>query len=242
MKVQFYNMIYLKTKFLREFLKKLFFRRNPTVYKIKFGIGSGLLMLREKDELPAAFILGTYEVEIKSYFKRFASQCNYFLDIGASDGYYSLIYRRYNKYGKIFICDANPVFRSIQEDNFKLNKFLLDKNISQVVKFISDKNDLDNIRVDDLISEKKVKIFFKIDVEGSELNVLRGGVCTLKDNQCYLIVETHSLEQEKECIKFLKSLKYICKIIEFTFWRIFLPEERYSEHNRWFIAERKWLN
>ena len=217
-------MIYLSIKKL---LKRLIWGHPPKlVYGIKFGIGEKLLMCIDPYS-SSQRIFGFYEKEIAAYFAEFARKCDYFFDIGAADGYYSLIYRKYNKHGKIFVCECTPEFYELQKRNFKLNNMALDNIIFQTNKFIWDE-----------IANNTIKI----DVDGGEPNVLKSGINQLKNNQCYLIIETHSLKLEKDCINFLKGLQYESKIIKNCFWRIILPEFRQIKHNRWFIAKREVIH
>lgn len=61
-------------------------------------------------------------------------------------------------------------------------------------------------RLDDL-SIKKPNII-KIDVEGFELEVLKGARKSLKENSVRLIVETHSTQLRKQVDEFLRELNY----------------------------------
>jgi hypothetical protein len=48
----------------------------------------------------------------------------------------------------------------------------------------------------------------KIDVEGNELNVLKGSEKTLKKNYPIIIMETHGQEIKKKCFFFLEKYGY----------------------------------
>lgn len=234
-KSEFYIRGHWELRFVKNFIKNILFGKHRVgIYKIRFGFAKGLLMYIDTNSNSQA-ILGTREREIQDYFKCFALQCDYFFDIGAPDGYYSLIYRRLNRGGKIFICDINTEYNELQKGNFNLNGFSFEENVSRFNQPISN---ADNSRVDDLINVKNKKIFFKIDVDGAELEVLNGGMRTFRDNPCYFIIETHTLGLEKECIRLLKDMGYVVRIIKPLWWRIFLCERRPSAHNRWFVAQR----
>jgi hypothetical protein len=233
------NKYFFRNSLFRRALKRVIFGSNrEPVHKIRLGIGSGLLMYMNPD-FDSQRIFGLYEIEILGYFRAFARQCDYFVDIGASNGYYSLIYRKHNKHGFIFICDAGLGFSEQQKKNFALNNFTLENVSFQDKKWVLDKSDNECIKIDDFIVDSKKNYFFKIDVDGSELNVLRGGVNHFKNKHCYFIIETHSLALENACIDFLKGLQYDCKIINNSFLRIILPELREPwEHNRWIVATK----
>ena len=54
----------------------------------------------------------------------------------------------------------------------------------------------------------------KIDVEGGELDVLRGMTGTLRRHKPTLLVEFHSPELEKHGISFLKGHSYQCELLD----------------------------
>ena len=88
------------------------------------------------------------------------------------------------------------------------------------------------------------KVLIKIDVEGAEAIVLQGMIDLLKENDCRLIIETHSVQLEKDCMAFLKSQGYYVRIIKNAWWRSILPERRPLKHNRWLegwgVERRTW--
>jgi hypothetical protein len=233
------NKCFFVFAFLKEAFKRLFFGLRPKPeQKIRFGIGKGLLM-RLDPYSSSQRILGLYEMEVQKHFKAYANKCEYFFDVGASDGYYSLIYRKHNKQGKMFLCDAGTGWAQLEKENFVLNNFVLTNVLFESEKWIGDEGDGVHIKIDDLLHETDKDCFIKIDVDGTELHVLRSGVNLLRNNRCRLIVETHSLELEKACIDFLSDLQYECKVIKNSFLRIIFPECRAPLwFNRWLIATK----
>jgi precorrin-6B methylase 2 len=79
-------------------------------------------------------------------------------------------------------------------------------------------------------------VLFKIDVDGGEMDVLKGARKTLANGAAILIVETHTLELENRCVEFLERLGYRIKVVRNGWYRAFVPETRPIAHNRWFIA------
>jgi len=219
---------------MKTFVKKLLFGNKPTQI-IKAGVAKGLKMNIDISG-KAQRILGLDEREIQSFFEKYAKKCSHFFDIGASDGYYSLIYRKYNKKGVIHMFEAQERFKQEQEDHFKMNNFEL--NYKYYSKFVSNKNDEKNLSIDDIFKEKNAAILFKIDVDGGEMDVLKGMTNTLSNNKCFFIIETHTKQLEIDCIEFVQKHGYKAKIIDAAWYRTFIPEERPIEHNRWFVAEK----
>jgi hypothetical protein len=220
-------------------IKQILFGRGVGFRTIKVGIAKGIKM--KIDPLnKSQRILGLDEFEIHRYFKKFSQQYNTFIDIGSSDGYYSLIYRKYNKTGKIFSCEADADLETEQIENFKVNNFPVDSLFSFTSGYIGDIDTRDTICIDSLIKHEPLKnVFFKIDIEGAEAKALKGALGCLKSYECALIIETHNLPVEQECIVFLEEAGYRCKIINNSGFRTLLPETRLIDHNRWLICEKQ---
>jgi hypothetical protein len=222
---------------MKEALKRLFFGEGRQQKVIQFGLASGIKMNIDISNKLQRYV-GLDEREVQVAFKRFANSTSVFVDIGASDGYYGLIYYKLNKNGEQFLCDANASFVKEQQSNFSLNGFSLDK-VHLVSKFVSDNTDETRVALDELLSNTTGNIFLKIDVDGGELHVLKGVEKVLKNNNCKVIVETHSKQLEEDCIAYLQQLGYSTTIIPNAWYRVFVPELRPIAHNRWFSAENK---
>jgi hypothetical protein len=222
---------------MKKLLKKLMFNDSPDhLHAIKYGVAKGLKM-RIDIYSKSQRILGLDEAEIQGYFKEYSQKCSHFFDIGASDGYYALIYRKYNPTGQMYLFDANLRFHAEQIENFRINGFKTD--FKQIAKFVSEAESSDSIRIDQFFTGKHQNVFFKVDVDGGELSVLKGAKEVIASNNCFFIIETHSKQLEDDCIHFLEALGYETKIIKQAFWRVVIPEQRPIEHNQWFIATKK---
>ena len=67
--------------------------------------------------------------------------------------------------------------------------------------------EIETDRLDNLYSLENKKIFFKIDVERHELNVLKGALNILSNNQCYLQIEIFPHLQD-EILSFLDNNQF----------------------------------
>ena len=158
---------------------------------------------------------------------------DYFFDIGAYIGYYSLSLCKLVTKTAAFepnLQNFQRLSRNVEINNFninchnlgcsdrknKLKLWYTDKNkrggssiLQDTDKEINkyDKNkllfeEIDTDKLDSLYPLKDKKIFFKIDVERHELNVLKGASNILSNNQCYLQIEIFPHLQD-EILSFL---------------------------------------
>ena len=145
---------------------------------------------------------------------------DYFFDIGAYIGYYSL--SLYKLVAKTVAFEPNQqnfqrLSKNVQINNFninchnlgcsdsknKLKLWYTDKNKRGGSSILQDSDkeinkydkskllfeEIKTDKLDNLYPLKNKKIFFKIDVERHELNVLKGASNILSNNHCYLQIE-----------------------------------------------------
>ena len=167
------------------------------------------------------------------------NKINYFLDVGANCGYYSLKISReipsikilsfepnieaYTKFRKTLIKNLD-LSKKIKLENFGLSDQSAKLKMQSMLKFgyaqtggasVIDKNSdtknftfYANFKVgDDYIKLTDEKISIKIDVEGHELNVLKGIHNTIKKNRCILQIEIFK-KNFFDVNNFLSSLGY----------------------------------
>jgi FkbM family methyltransferase len=90
--------------------------------------------------------------------------------------------------------------------------------VKSIGKLLTQKSNLDNnisrikikvVKLDDLLLKiGKIPDIIKVDVEGSEIQVLEGLQETLRKGVKCLMIEVHSKENKAKAISFLKSLGY----------------------------------
>ncbi len=204
--------------------------------RIRFGLGSGIIM-NLNPQHTSQVIFGLAEAEIAQKFKDYTLGADVFFDIGSAAGFYGLAFRKFNPTGVVYMFDAEPTFVAIQKQNLNLNEW--GSNFFLYTRFVSDSISEQTITIDSLMDQLKLsdkRLFFKIDVDGGEERVLKGMMNTLRQNSCRLIVETHSLVLEKNCIHILESKGFSTQIVKNAWWRFFIKENRPIAHNRWVYA------
>lgn len=220
----------------QEIKKRLLGPERPI--KIMFGIAKGIWLILDPMH-KTQFILGLAEAEISRVFKKFTRTSDIFFDIGAASGYYSLIYRKWNKTGEIHLFEPDSMFLDIQRKYFEMNGFT--DEFHQHNHFVGNTENTSTLTMDGMVYRLNLqdkKLFFKIDVDGGEVEVLRGAHKTLLQSNCKLIIETHSLPLEEECISMLQALGYTVRVIKNAWWRFVVEEIRPIDHNRWLSAHK----
>jgi FkbM family methyltransferase len=176
------------------------------------------------------YLLG-YDDDVINYLNKLIKKdnFNYFLDIGSCWGLYSLRISKENPNISILSFDVfkenidrlNSMkiennFQNITTYNLaigegrKIEKFSVNENYSpNYAKDLDGKFTIEVQQdcIDNLINIKNNLIVLKIDVERSELEVLKGAKNLLKDNKCFIVIETFG-RQEKAVLDYLKQYGY----------------------------------
>jgi hypothetical protein len=226
----------LAARTLRKF-KNLLIKPGSQPTQIKFGLAKGISMQIDPT-CNTQRLYGLYEREIAREVRQYALKANTIVDVGVHDGYYTTAFSVLNPKAIVFACEPEQEFKQKCLKNLSLNRLSLNGRVSWIPKFIGLESQDNFISLDTLLKESQEPIFIKMDIDGGELEALHSGTEVLKNKTCLLIVETHSQELENECISYLTNLGYQCQIVPNAWWRIFIPELRPIEHNRWFSARK----
>jgi FkbM family methyltransferase len=162
----------------------------------------------------------SHEEYSDALFKKVLKKGMKFIDIGANIGYFSrLAVDLVGEEGHIISFEPNPIATKILNinmqffQNFKIyncalsdkvgkSKFYVHKNADRSSLIQSDNTKeiiVDTVTLDSLLNEEEKVDFIKIDVEGYELNVLRGAVNTIVQSKPIIyfeFIEGH-LEKQK---------------------------------------------
>jgi hypothetical protein len=205
-------------------------------HKVALGICRGnYLPLNLRRNLRIFF--GLYEMEIAGDVRRFARSGSGCFDVGANHGYYTLALARLAAPGHVYAFETEASLCARLRETLALNPGLAPR-IEVVNAFLAERTDQSENRVslDDLVFKKGVRApdFIKMDIDGPEYEVLRGGTRVLRECRPRLVVETHSPALEANCKHLLESAGYAVRIIRN--YRL-VREYRPLELNRWLAAE-----
>lgn len=195
----------------------------------RFNVDSGVESLR---------LMGMAEREIEADIRRFTSRAVSALDIGANDGWYTIFFASCPSVQRVYAFEPETDLLQKLQDNFALNDPSLLKKVTCVKKLVGNRSDDRWCTIDEVAPDLQRPVIFKIDVEGGELDVLRGSAKMLAKEGCMLVIETHSMDMEIQCQKFLRDMGYKTQVVPNGWYRMFVPEGRQIEHNRWMTAAR----
>lgn len=174
---------------------------------------------------------GLWERETYPYIRK-ALSASWMIDIGAGWGEMVALFALRSQASPIWAVEPMPEFREHIRDTLALN------GCSATVELLTDYIGTQALRLDSFPTPPNGRGFIKIDVDGAEIDVLRSGQKLLRERRPMILLETHSVDLERQSIAFLKALGYSTKIIKNAWWRRIVPERRaWSDHNRWLFAD-----
>lgn len=172
------------------------------------------------------------------------SEKSILFDIGANVGFYTfLAAKKLNDTGMIFsfepvLRNLSYLYRHLELNGLKnvvviplacsdensLEKFFFDSD-SALGHMIESKEIhnfnfraytyVQTITLDSFVSKSGIAPdLIKIDVEGSELKVLKGAVNLLKERKPKIFLSIHSAQLEIDCIKYLECIDYKYKLVD----------------------------
>jgi FkbM family methyltransferase len=178
---------------------------------------------------------GSYEIETCRFMERVLENNNICYDIGANLGYHTLIMARKVVGGRVFafepLYEAAAILERNLISNCLRNVILVKKAVTSksgtislgwnisidqaAIRWASDSNRLyqpivcDSTTIDDFIKAgNPPPTFIKIDVEGAEVDVLRGAIETLMQIRPSVMCETHGADNAAKVYEILHGVGY----------------------------------
>ena len=198
----------------------------------KFDVDAGAHSMR---------LLGLDERELAGWTRRFTKRSVLAVDVGANDGWYTTYFALQPQIERVYAFEPDQRLHDQLQRNLALNGDNLRSKVAFSAKFVGAVDDDGTCTLDTVLSKEGGSAVIKIDVEGAELIVLRATERALRRLDCHLLIETHSMQMEIECQKFLQATGYRTKVVKAGWYRLFVPEQRSLEHNRWLVASKSAL-
>ena len=208
--------------------------RPGAVRRIPFGLGRGL-RLEADPQTTLHVYLGTAEIEIAGHLRRLARPGYVCFDVGSNNGYYALALTRLTGVGAVAF-EFDPEGLERIRRNLARNG-ALGQSVRLVEAYVTNVVDPDQgaSTLDRLSEDLETRPdLLKIDVEGAELDVLRGAHRLLAQRRPHVVVETHGREVEAGCVELLRGHGYEPLVRN---QRRRFREGRPNPHNRWLIAK-----
>lgn len=191
------------------------------------------------------FETGTYEKGTIQLLETYLKEGSAFLDIGANIGLMSVIASKYvGKSGIVYAVEANPNTVPILQTNMDLNDC---KNVELIPVALSDTSgtavlfenwkvnrggaslisqsaeeqgiEVKMERLDDLFDENTPVQLVKIDVEGFEPQVIRGGMNWFRKQQPVFIIEVSEKREKEAGPSPAEVMELVQTIGEYTFYK-----------------------
>lgn len=178
--------------FAEYFNKKMFFQKSHSVEHIKYYFNS-ILMEQDKDS-PHLYCDSQFQVQ----------SGDTIVDLGVAEGNFSL--EHVDRAEKVFLIESNPNWVEALKRTFEPYS----EKVEIIHKEVSESSAENQIALDDIRFLKERPLFIKIDVDGSELSVLKGMANLLKENGNIKIAicTYHSQNDSEEFEAFFKNLGF----------------------------------
>ena len=181
-------------------LRILTLHRDGSVTMVRLGHAKGLRWRRSKRSVVAEYWLGTFEPVVQQTIVESLSPGDTFFDVGSHSGFHSLVgARAVGPSGLVVAIEPDPANAAETEGQAALNGFghITVVRKAAVAELSEPASRVDGAAVtpttiDTLSHEFRPPALIKVDVEGLELEVLRGAAATLREHRPTVVVEAHS--------------------------------------------------
>jgi hypothetical protein len=174
--------------------------------------------------------LGLYEFELNRHLRSIAKPGYRSFDLGGQFGYDALVLAKLTAGPVVSVeCDADLAeeIRQNVAHNSRLPR------IDVVCGFVAATDAGHSVSIDGLAVRFGTPDLLKIDIEGGEVEALRGASKTLTERRPAILLEVHGTDIEWDCLEILRGAGYAPPtVVDRRRW---LPELRPIEHNRWLV-------
>ena len=202
----------------RDVIKYLKNSKNIVIFDVGCyrGLFSKQILKKTTKKKSAKFYLFDPNKKVKEYIKDLINKKNFFFTEAALSNKNGKAYYNYNSFFDSSGSSLSTLVKNDKKWNFSrklILKFLLQKN-GEFLKF-----SVPTITIDSFVKKNKIKNIdvLKIDVDGTEQDVLIGAKKTLKENKIKIILleigttKKNYNKKEKKIINFLTKMNYTFK-------------------------------
>ncbi|MGH7214647.1 MAG: FkbM family methyltransferase [Tepidisphaeraceae bacterium] len=206
--------------------------RTPKVRRFWVGPGRGLRMVIDY-RLHSAVYFGLCERELDPHFRELVRPGYKCFDVGGHIGYHALLLAKLSGGAPVTTFEVRTQHIQEMRRNFAQNPY----PIEIVQAYISETSDATghNLSLDDVAARSSMPDFIKMDIEGAEVDALRGARRILAERKPGLVVEVHGMDREEGCLQILKEHGYKPHLVDPR--RSWHSEQRGDQHNRWIVCE-----
>lgn len=168
---------------------------------------------------------GTYEKAIQDVFLAYVKPGFIVYDIGANAGFYTLLASRLvGASGRVHAFEPLPENLSYLRRHVEINRLsnvrvagaAVSSAVGEMRFSRAAESSQGRLTADGEFAVQTVTLdslpppdFIKMDIEGAELDALRGGAATLKRHAPVVVLATHNYDLQDSCRAFLQSLGYV---------------------------------
>lgn len=176
--------------------------------------------------------LGVYEIEVATHLKRLATGARVAYDIGGQLGYDALILSRLVS-DRVVSVDSDKECCDVIRHNAGLNPTSQDKVVVHLGEVGSPQKP-GVVTIDELAKLYGPPEVVKMDIEGEEVEALRGSTAVLRSSRPRMLIEVHGVSQEEQSKELLREAQYDVLVVDRR--TRLLPEYRPLAHNRWLVC------
>ena len=182
--------------------------------------------------------LGLHEREVYRDLRALAGGIRSAVDIGAAEGEYALFFLIRTNALTVLAVEPAAELRDAMRRNADSNPHHRGQ-LKICPYFVGEVDDQERRTLDTIAGSLAGPCLVKVDVDGGEMDVLRGAQAMLTRSDVRWLIETHSQELEQQCIEILSTTGHKSHVVRNAWWRIAIPENRPVTHNRWLVAWKR---
>ena len=223
---------------LKSRLKRRLLPEGAAPRTIRAGLLSGLRMDLDFQHRTQLW-LGLQERELLRWIRSLSKDIRTAIDVGANDGMYTLYFLAKTRAVNAIAFEPSAEDLQRLRRNLALNQLGDDPRLQIVPQFVGAIAG-PNVTTLEAFSDSLLSpCLIKVDIDGGEVDLLRGARNILSRSDLRWIIEVHSKELEEQCIDILRNANYGVQVVPNAWWRAVLPELRLVGHNRWLVATSK---